>query len=163
MLFKCFFKSPWDLLGAIFCSFSFLLSLLWHSPFCSHYFALSLALSLFCSLSCTLTLSRSLLHSHSFALSLFCFLFFAFYLVLSFVLFFVLPLCSLSCSLSSVCLTSFSFEGVPNCTQLLLRYQKDISAWNVKVQKMGYAEKISALQEMVTMLKKKSKEWMWMI
>lgn len=38
------------------------------------------------------------------------------------------------------------------------RYQKDISAWNVKVQKMGYAEKISALEEKVSMLKKKSKE-----
>merc|ERR1712147_90183 len=37
------------------------------------------------------------------------------------------------------------------------RYQKDISAWNVKVQKMGYAEKISALEEKVSMLKKKSK------
>ena len=40
----------------------------------------------------------------------------------------------------------------------LFRYQKDISAWNVKVQKMGYAEKISALEEKVSMLKKKSKE-----
>jgi len=38
------------------------------------------------------------------------------------------------------------------------RYQKDLSAWNSKMEKMGYAEKISALQEKVSMLKKKSKE-----
>jgi len=38
------------------------------------------------------------------------------------------------------------------------RYQKDLAAWNVRVEKKGYAEKISALQDKVSLLKKKTKE-----
>merc|ERR1711971_1289129 len=38
------------------------------------------------------------------------------------------------------------------------RYQTDLTAWNTRVQKMGYADKIEALQAKVSMLKKKSKE-----
>ena len=41
---------------------------------------------------------------------------------------------------------------------ILDRYQKDLAAWNVRVEKKGYAEKISALQDKVSLLKKKTKE-----
>lgn len=38
------------------------------------------------------------------------------------------------------------------------RFQTDLTAWNLRVEKMGYADKIAALQAKVSMLKKKSKE-----
>ena len=59
---------------------------------------------------------------------------------------------------SKLCHSFILIASVKGLNLKYWRYQKDLSAWNSKMEKMGYAEKISALQEKVSMLKKKSKE-----